>query len=224
MSFTLEERGDEGPLVDTRPAPPRRSAVKPARRVAPKLPSTPAERAVLLRAHREVALRMIANDLRRLAQDLDLLEDADDVPARLATLVGAVMEAVGQPAPPLAPAPIVEAVCATFRVSHDEIVSRRRGQHVALARQVAIYLIREITDYSFPRIGEYFGRDHSTAIHSYTRISRRVAAETPFRTLMKKLKDTLAARSAAGQADDAPCPVLGAPMATANCLTMELCR
>ncbi len=172
---------------------------------------------------------MIANDLRRLAQDLDLLEESDDVPARLATLVGAVMEAVGRPAPPLPLAPIVEAVCAAFRVTHDEIVSRRRGQHVALARQVAIYLIREITDYSFPRIGEYFGRDHSTAIHGYTRISRRVAAETPFRGLMKKLKDTLAARSAAGPADRPAAPRAvedcSARVAAANCNpTMELCR
>jgi len=210
-------------LVDTRPAPPRRSAVKPGPRTVRNLPSTPAERTALLRAHREVALRMIANDLRRLAQDLDLLEDSDDMPERLGTLVGAVMAAVGRPVPPLALAPIVDAVCAAFRVTHDEIVSRRRGQHVALARQVAIYLIREITDYSFPRIGEYFGRDHSTAIHSYTRISRRVAAETPFRALLKKLKDTLAARTTTGRADDPPRPPVGAPP-PAEHSTMEFCR
>jgi chromosomal replication initiator protein len=101
------------------------------------------------------------------------------------------MAAVGRRTPPPALQSIVEAVCAAFRVTHDEIISRRRGQHVALARQVAIYLIREITDYSFPRIGAYFNRDHSTAIHSHTQIARRVTAEAPFRALMGKLKNSL---------------------------------
>ena len=156
----------------------------------------PLERADGPRAPRDVVLRMIAHDLRRLARDLDLLGESDKLPARLAALVTAVMEAVGRPAPALELAPIVDAVCAAFRVTHDEIVSRRRGQHVALARQVAIYLIREITGYSFPRIGGYFGRDHSTAIHSHTRIARRVAAEAPFRALLEELKEPLAAQNA----------------------------
>lgn len=131
--------------------------------------------------------------------------------------------------PAAALAPIVEAVCAAFRVTHDEIVSRRRGQHIVLARHVAIYLIRELTDYSFPRIGEYFARDHSTAIHGYTRISRRVAAEAPFRALLQKLKDALATRLArtlsGDESENLPPPSSGAPSNVhASFPTTELSR
>lgn len=209
--------------IDLRPAPPRSGAVTTGRRAVRGLPPTPAERAPWLRTQRAAALRLIAHDLRRLAGDLDLLEQADDVPDRLAALVGAAMAAVGRPAPPLGPAPIVGAVCAAFRVTHEEIVSRRRGQHVVLARQVAVYLLREITDYSFPRIGDYFGRDHSTAIYSHAQIARRVATEAPFRALLRKVKETLAVRTGAEVADGLALPC-GATAPREEFPAMELCR
>jgi hypothetical protein len=149
---------------------------------------TASERTALLQANRGVALRIIAQDLRRLAADLDLLGESGTAPEQLASLVGAVMGALGRPSSAVAVAPIVQAVCAAFRVTHEEMMSSRRGQHLALARQVAVYLVREITEYSFPRIAHYFGRDHSTAIHSHAAIARRVANEPSFRHLLEQLK------------------------------------
>jgi len=98
-----------------------------------------------------------------------------------------VARLAGATAAALTPASIVAAVCDAFRVTHGDISSRQRGQHIALARQVAIYLIRELTDYSFLRIGRYFGRDHSTVIHGYARIARRVAAERTFGAMLATL-------------------------------------
>ena len=41
-------------------------------------------------------------------------------------------------------------------------------------RQIAMYLLRDISDLSYPYIGEKLGRDHTTAIHSYEKINREI--------------------------------------------------
>lgn len=143
------------------------------------------------RAPRAIPLGWLAEDLRRLASHLELLDHCDELARRLAAPIGALVEAIGRQTPALAVAPIAAAVGAAFGVTCDELVARRRDQHVALARQVAIYLIRELTGVSFARIGGYFGRDHSTAIHSHARIARRVADEAHFRILIGELKASL---------------------------------
>ena len=50
-------------------------------------------------------------------------------------------------------------------------MSKKRAKEIAFARQVAMYLCREMTDSSLPQIGEYFGgRDHTTVLHAYKTI------------------------------------------------------
>ncbi|HEU5003660.1 MAG TPA: chromosomal replication initiator protein DnaA [Actinomycetota bacterium] len=58
-----------------------------------------------------------------------------------------------------------------FNLSVEELVSPNRNRPVANARQMAMYLCRELTDLSLPRIGQRFGgRDHSTVMHATTKI------------------------------------------------------
>lgn len=58
-----------------------------------------------------------------------------------------------------------------YGVSVKEIKGTKRVQNIVLARQVAIYLSRELTDNSLPKIGKEFGnRDHSTVLHAYNKI------------------------------------------------------
>ena len=82
---------------------------------------------------------------------------------------------------------IQKAVAVYFRVRLIDLMSKRRTQHLALCRQVAMYLCRELTDSSFPAIGERFGRDHSTVIHAHNLIAHRVSDDSPFRDLLDKL-------------------------------------
>jgi chromosomal replication initiator protein len=82
---------------------------------------------------------------------------------------------------------IQKAVAVHFHVQMIDLMSKRRTQHLALCRQVAMYLCRELTDSSFPAIGERFGRDHSTVIYAYNLIAHRVADDSPFRHLLNKL-------------------------------------
>jgi len=67
--------------------------------------------------------------------------------------------------------------------------SKKRTQHIAFCRQVAMYLCRKLTDNSFPVIGEHFGRDHSTVIHAYNLIMRRVTSDSAFRLSVTTIEE-----------------------------------
>lgn len=70
------------------------------------------------------------------------------------------------------PTDIIGQVAQYFHMTFDEMVGRSRTKNVALARQIAMYLAREMTSMSLVDIGEVFGgRDHTTVMHAYTRIS-----------------------------------------------------
>ncbi|MGH7906663.1 MAG: chromosomal replication initiator protein DnaA [Candidatus Binataceae bacterium] len=74
-----------------------------------------------------------------------------------------------------------------FHIRLADLKSKKRTQHIAFCRQVAMYLCRKLTDSSFPAIGESFGRDHSTVIHAYNLIARRVANDSAFRISIDKI-------------------------------------
>lgn len=70
------------------------------------------------------------------------------------------------------PTDIISQVAQYFHMTFDELVGRTRTKNVALARQIAMYLAREMTSMSLVDIGEVFGgRDHTTVMHAYTRVS-----------------------------------------------------
>lgn len=85
---------------------------------------------------------------------------------------------------------IQEAVAEFFQVSMDELKARRRTKTVTLPRQIAMYIARELTEASLPKIGEEFGgRDHTTVIHACEKISA-LTQEDP--TIEKIIKDIIA--------------------------------
>ena len=59
---------------------------------------------------------------------------------------------------------------AYFGVTIDQLCSTDRSRNVVEARQIAMYLCRELTDLSLPKIGQAFGRDHTTVIHANKKI------------------------------------------------------
>src|SRR5690349_3514016 len=71
---------------------------------------------------------------------------------------------------------IMEATSAHFGVSIEELVGQSRSRVLVNARQVAMYLCRELTDLSLPRIGQAFGgRDHTTVMHADRKIRQQMA-------------------------------------------------
>ncbi|HXW82872.1 MAG TPA: helix-turn-helix domain-containing protein, partial [Candidatus Binataceae bacterium] len=88
---------------------------------------------------------------------------------------------------------IQKTVADFFRIRLVDLKSKKRTQHIAFCRQVAMYLCRKLTDSSFPVIGEHFGRDHSTVIHAFNLINRRVTNDSAFRLSMEKIERELKA-------------------------------
>jgi len=84
---------------------------------------------------------------------------------------------------------IIDLVSAEMDVSKDDIVSKKRSADIAWARQVAIYLCRELTDNSLARIGEHYGgRDHSTVLHSYDKVAGLIEEDEQVLWLINDLK------------------------------------
>ena len=79
-----------------------------------------------------------------------------------------------------------------YNVSVNEMKGSRRVQNIVLARQVAMYLAREMTDNSLPRIGrEFGGKDHTTVIHAYEKIKSMVDTDDNLRLEIQSIKKKL---------------------------------
>jgi len=70
---------------------------------------------------------------------------------------------------------IIAVVAEFFALSMDELCGPGKTKAVAQARQIAMYLCRELTDLSLPRIGQTFGRDHTTVMHADRKIRNEIA-------------------------------------------------
>jgi chromosomal replication initiator protein len=89
-------------------------------------------------------------------------------------------------------AEIIEQVSDYFRLTEDDLLSRSRKQEIAKARQIAMYLCRELTDDSYSRIGTRFGgRDHSTVIHAYRKIEEKREEDADLREDLSALESRL---------------------------------
>ena len=87
---------------------------------------------------------------------------------------------------------IRELICNYFDVTEKELDSPKRTKKIAYPRQVAMYLIREYTDLSLPKIGEIFGnRDHSTVVHACDKLTREVEENNDTKELIDQLKERM---------------------------------
>jgi chromosomal replication initiator protein len=83
---------------------------------------------------------------------------------------------------------IQETVVERFGLSLEELCSERRSQNIVYPRQVAMYLSRELTDSSLPKIGRQFGgRDHTTVIHATSKIARLIREDRSVYNLVQEL-------------------------------------
>ena len=76
----------------------------------------------------------------------------------------------------IAPIDIINNTADYFRLGIDELTGTSRAQAIATARQIAMYLCREMTNLSLPKIGQLFGgRDHTTVMHADRKIRELMA-------------------------------------------------
>lgn len=83
---------------------------------------------------------------------------------------------------------IQDIVANYFNLKVDELKSSRRTRNIAFPRQIAMYLSRKLTDMSLPKIGEEFGgRDHTTVIHAYEKISTNLKKDESLKNVINDL-------------------------------------
>lgn len=83
---------------------------------------------------------------------------------------------------------IQDIVSSYYNLKIEDFKSSRRTRNVAFPRQIAMYLSRKLTDTSLPKIGEEFGgRDHTTVIHAYEKISQSLKKDENLQEVVEEL-------------------------------------
>lgn len=91
---------------------------------------------------------------------------------------------------------IQQLIAKKYNITVEEILSKKRTKSIAFPRQIAMYMAREMTDMSLPKIGEEFGgRDHTTIIHGHKKITEEIKQDqtiaSEITAYMEELKDNL---------------------------------
>ena len=87
---------------------------------------------------------------------------------------------------------IQDMVSSYFNLRVEDFKSQRRTRNVSYPRQIAMYLCRKFTDMSLPKIGEEFGgRDHTTVIHAYEKISESLSSDESLQNTINDLSKKL---------------------------------
>jgi chromosomal replication initiator protein len=120
-----------------------------------------------------------------------------------AGLAGRALERQAQPQAPVEAAPTIlaiqDAVCAALGITRAELLSPSRTERVVRARQLGMYLARDLTSLSLAEIARAFDRDHTTVLHAIRAVEGRLEPDSPLATTMHKVRDTLR-----NPRDDAP--------------------
>jgi chromosomal replication initiator protein len=82
---------------------------------------------------------------------------------------------------------IIDTVSAQYRVESSDLRSARRSHDLALPRHVAMYLAHEIMQMSFPRIGQAFGRKHTSALYAHSRVRDQMPTDPDLAHAVKLL-------------------------------------
>ena len=134
-------------------------------------------------------------DLEGALKDISLVASIKKVQTITVDIAAEAVRARKQDGPKMTVIPIDEIqsqVGKFYGVTVKEIKATKRTQDIVLARQVAMYLAREMTDNSLPKIGKEFGgRDHSTVLHAYNKIKNMLAQDDSLRIEIETIKNKI---------------------------------
>lgn len=101
----------------------------------------------------------------------------------------ALKDIISNSKPKLVTPPIIkEAVSQYYNLKIEDFNAKKRNKSVVFPRQIAMYLCREMTDLSLPKIGEEFGRDHTTIMHAHEKISTELNINSNLKAIMEELR------------------------------------
>jgi chromosomal replication initiator protein len=144
----------------------------------------------LIAARVDQNVRALEGALIRVVAFASLTRRPVDAELAAEVLAGLYPDLARRPAPARSVGEILEATAGALGVSAADVRGTSRAASIAWARQVAMYLARELTDASLPAIGREFGRNHTTVMHACRRTAERIAADRgAFETVQRLTRD-----------------------------------
>jgi chromosomal replication initiator protein len=93
---------------------------------------------------------------------------------------------------PVTPELIKKHICKHFNIKQVDLESSKRSRNLAFPRQIAMYICRDLTDLSLPKIGEFFGnRDHTTVLHACEKITNELKSNESLREVIKGIEQSI---------------------------------
>jgi chromosomal replication initiator protein len=90
------------------------------------------------------------------------------------------------------PETVITAISETFKVSVEDLKSNSRRREISVARQIGMYLMRQHTDLSLPKVGEVFGgKDHTTVMYSCEKIAQLKESDPEMARTLRQLSDRI---------------------------------
>lgn len=113
-------------------------------------------------------------------------------PVDVKTAEEVISATIQQTAANINPNHIVKSVASFFEVSGSDLINKSRRKEIVLPRQITMFLMRDMLGMSYPDIGERMGkRDHTTAIHSYEKISKEITKDRSLNQKMILIKELI---------------------------------
>jgi chromosomal replication initiator protein len=147
----------------------------------------------------EIIARQAESNIRELEGILarvKIMQDLSGRPVRAEDVEESLRDAQSQNEKPVSIDVIMQTTARNYSVSYGDLVSHKRTNSIAQARQVAMYFSRNLTTLSLQTIGDAFGgRDYSTVIHACTKIKQKIQNNLDFKKTLDEIELEIRARS-----------------------------
>ncbi len=133
-------------------------------------------------------VRQLEGAVHKLLAYRDLLQDVDGMQAAERAIRDIFAEN-----PWINPTPefIIKAVAKYFEITYEDIVGKDRSQKMVEPRKIAMYMVRDMTHLSFPKMGEVFNKDHSTVKHSIDTLEEQLKDDSSLREKIQDVKNSV---------------------------------
>lgn len=101
-------------------------------------------------------------------------------------------EIVQEPTRNISPNAVIKSVAEVFEISINDLISQSRKRELVGPRQIAMYLLRDILDLSYPNIGERMGkRDHTTALYAFEKVASEISKNQALNQKIINIKELI---------------------------------
>lgn len=146
------------------------------------------EQKELIATNIKANVRQLEGAVHKLLAYRDLLQEEQGV----ATVERAILDIIAEN-PWINPTPefIIKAVAKYFEISDSDILGKDRSSKIAEPRKIAMYMVRDMTNESFPKMGKIFGKDHTTVKYAVDSLEEQLKTDAALREKIQDVKNSV---------------------------------